>query len=72
MAKAFVATAVDSVIAFIIRDLGDAGNAGRVIQAWPSSSFTLTATPANSIQGTSSDAKCVLSYRWLSFRYPRS
>ena len=63
MAQVYVVVAAGSVIAFIIRDLGEAPIAGWIIRKCPTgssdSSFVLTGLG----RGTTAHAKCLVSHR---------
>lgn len=60
--QVFVVTAAGSVIAFIVRDLGESSISGWIIQVGsPSVRSSQTLTSANEDSGTTSHAKCTIS-----------
>ena len=67
MAQVFVVVAAGSVIAFIIRDLGEPGLAGWIIQACPSPETQFLAL-MSLLKGTVANAECSLANCWKTFR----
>lgn len=70
MAQVFVVVAAGSVIAFIVRDLGDGAVAGWIIQVPPSLFVYLWGCPLTTDVGPFVDAKRTFTYCWTPFRCP--
>jgi hypothetical protein len=70
MAQVFVVVAAGSVIAFIVRDLGDGAVAGWIIQVPPPLIDSLWGCPLTADAGSFVDAKRTFTYCRAPFRCP--